>query len=121
MKLQSFPIVCYICIMRAKLIILDFDGTLGDTREIILRTNKELLALKGYPIPSDRDTSSLLEYGVSTALHHDGHNGIGCNEIDDIMKQYDGKVEIVSSPQNEFTVKYTLTFNRSNTIGSFKF
>ena len=54
MKLQSFPIVCYICIMRAKLIILDFDGTLGDTREIILRTNKELLALKGYPIPSDR-------------------------------------------------------------------
>ena len=54
MKLQSFPIVCYICIMRAKLIILDFDGTLGDTREIILRTNKELLTLKGYPIPSDR-------------------------------------------------------------------
>ena len=54
MKLQSFPIVCYICIMSAKLIILDFDGTLGDTREIILRTNKELLALKGYPIPSDR-------------------------------------------------------------------
>ena len=40
--------------MRAKLIILDFDGTLGDTREIILRTNKELLTLKGYPIPSDR-------------------------------------------------------------------
>lgn len=40
--------------MRAKLIILDFDGTLGDTREIILRTNQELLRLKGYPIPSDR-------------------------------------------------------------------
>ena len=74
----------------------------------------------GTPIPSDRDTSSLLEYGVSTALHHDGHNGIGCNEIDDIMKQHDGKVEIVSSPKNEFTVKYILTFNRSNTVGSFK-
>lgn len=74
----------------------------------------------GTPIPSDRDTSSLLEYGVSTALHQDGHNGIGCNEIDDIMKQYDGKVEIVSSPKNEFTVKYILTFNRSNTVGSFK-
>lgn len=75
----------------------------------------------GTAIPSDKETSSLLEYGVSTALHQDGHNGIGCNEIDDIMKQYDGKVEIVSSPQNEFTVKYTLTFNRSNTIGSFNF
>ena len=70
----------------------------------------------GTPIPSDRDTASLLEYGVSTALHHDGHNGIGCNEIDDIMQRYDGKVEIVSSPENLFPVKYVLTFNRSNTI-----
>ena len=68
----------------------------------------------GTPIPNDRDTASLLEYGVSTALHHNGHNGIGCNEIDDIMQRYDGKVEIVSSPQSEFTVKYILTFNRTN-------
>jgi len=74
----------------------------------------------GYPIPSDRDTASLLEYGVSTKLHHDGHNGIGCNEIDDIMKRYDGKIEIVSLPGNEFPVKYILTFNRSNNVRSFK-
>ena len=73
----------------------------------------------GTPIPHDRDTASLLEYGVSTALHHDGHNGIGCNEIDDIMQRYDGKVEIVSTPENEFTVKYILTFNRSNTGRTF--
>lgn len=72
----------------------------------------------GSPIPNDRDTASLLEYGVSTALHHDGHNGIGCNEIDDIMQRYDGKVKIVSSPEDEFPVKYILTFNRSNTIMS---
>lgn len=72
----------------------------------------------GSPIPNDRDTASLLEYGVSTALHHDGHNGIGCNEIVDIMQRYDGKVQIVSSPENEFSVKYILTFNRSNTIGT---
>lgn len=70
----------------------------------------------GSPIPNDRDTASLLEYGVSTALHHDGHNGIGCNEIDDIMRRYDGKVKIVSSPEDEFPVNYILTFNRSNTI-----
>ena len=73
----------------------------------------------GTPIPHDRDTASLLEYGVSTALHHDGHNGIGCNEIDDIMQRYDGKVEIVSTPEKEFTVKYILTFNRSNTGRTF--
>ena len=64
----------------------------------------------GTPIPADRDTASLLEYGVSGALHHDGHNGIGCSEIDDIMRRYDGRVEIVSTPSKEFTVKYSLTF-----------
>ena len=74
----------------------------------------------GSPIPKDRDTATLLEYGVSTDLHHDGHNGIGCNEIDDIMKRYDGKVEIVSLPNEEFPVKYKLTFNRSNCVGVLK-
>lgn len=73
----------------------------------------------GTAIPSDRDTASLLEYGVSSALHQNGHNGIGCNEIDDIMRRYDGKVEIVSSPEKEFTVKYVLTFNRSNIVNIF--
>lgn len=72
----------------------------------------------GTPIPEDRDTASLLEYGVSTALHRDGHNGIGCNEIDDIMQRYDGKVEIVSTPQSTFTVKYVLTFNHIDDMGS---
>jgi len=66
----------------------------------------------GNPIPEDRDAASLLQYGVSTMLHQDGHNGIGCNEIDDIMQRYDGNVKIVSSPDAEFKVKYVLTFNR---------
>lgn len=70
----------------------------------------------GAPIPSDRSTSSLLEYGVSTSLDFNGHHGIGCNEIDGIMRKYDGKVEIVSSPEDEFKVKYILTFNRTNTL-----
>lgn len=78
------------------------------------KTVKLLIENNGSPIPDDRDPASLLEYGVSTALHSDGHNGIGCNEIDDIMQRYDGKVEIISSPQEEYTVKYLLTFNRSN-------
>ena len=69
----------------------------------------------GTPIPEDRDTATLLEYGVSTALHKDGHNGIGCNEIKDIMSRYNGDVEIVSTPKNEFTVKYILTFYNANT------
>lgn len=80
------------------------------------KTVKLLIENNGSPIPDDRDPASLLEYGVSTALHSDGHNGIGCNEIDDIMQRYDGKVEIISSPQEEYTVKYMLTFYRSNSV-----
>lgn len=68
----------------------------------------------GTPIPSDRDTASLLEYGVSSALHQDGHNGIGCNEIDDIMRRYEGGVHIVSTPDQEYTVKYVLSFQVNN-------
>ena len=70
----------------------------------------------GAPIPSDRSTSSLLEYGVSTSLNSNGHHGIGCNEIDSIMRKYDGKIELVSSPDDEFRVKYILTFNRTNIL-----
>ena len=68
----------------------------------------------GTAIPADRDTASLLEYGVSGALHHDGHNGIGCNEIDDIMRRYGGSVEIVSTPNEEYTVKYILKFKSNS-------
>lgn len=70
----------------------------------------------GLPIPADRSTSSLLEYGVSTSLNSNGHHGIGCNEIDGIMRKYDGNVELVPSPEDEFKVKYVLTFNRTNTL-----
>jgi len=83
------------------------------------RANGDVLIIEiennGTPIPEDRDSSSLLEYGVSSALHHDGHNGIGCYEIDSIMRRYKGTVEIVSTPKETFTVKYVLTFNNSNT------
>ena len=65
----------------------------------------------GTAIEADRETSSLFEYGVSTKLHKDGHNGIGCNEIADIIHRYDGDIEIVSTPDDEFTVKYILTFS----------
>ena len=44
----------YLCKVQTKLIIFDFDGTLADTREIIIRTNQDLMRLKGYPIPSDQ-------------------------------------------------------------------
>jgi len=57
-----------------------------------------------------------LEYGVSTALHKNEHNGIGCNEIDTIMKSYNGHVEIQSTPSDKYTVRYLLTFDKASII-----
>jgi hypothetical protein len=57
---------------------------------------------------------------VSTALNQDGHNGIGCNEIADIMRRYDGNVKIVSTPSNVFTVKYVLTFEKTKLVSTFR-
>lgn len=65
----------------------------------------------GNPIPEDHDVQSLLEYGVSTSLNKDGHNGIGCHEIEEIMNRYQGHVQLISTPNDEFTVKYILSFH----------
>ena len=89
--------------------LLRFSWKIDGTSLVIMIENN------GTPIPEDRDTNSLLEYGVSSCLHQNGHNGIGCNEIEDIMSRYNGTVRIISSPKDEYTVKYVLTFNYSNT------
>lgn len=74
------------------------------------------IANNGTPIPEDRDVKSLLEYGVSSNLHSRGHNGIGCHEIKGIMNRYNGDFEIVSKPQDKYTVRYLLVFKSTNTL-----
>lgn len=74
------------------------------------------IANNGTPIPEDRDVRSLLEYGVSSNLHSKGHNGIGCHEIKGIMNRYNGDFEIVSKPQDKYTVRYLLVFKSTNTL-----
>lgn len=74
------------------------------------------IANNGTPIPEDRDVMSLLEYGVSSNLHSRGHNGIGCHEIKGIMNRYNGDFEIVSKPQDKYTVRYLLVFKSTNTL-----
>ena len=87
--------------------------TMDNTLQIIIENN-------GTHISEDREPSELLKYGVSTALHQNGHNGIGCDEINQIMQKFEGNVRLVSEPKDEFAVKYILTFqaNNLNTIQS---
>ena len=53
-----------------KLLILDFDGTLADTQELIVRTNQEAMRRLGYPVQDAQtiiDTIGLpLEEGIMT-------------------------------------------------------
>ena len=70
----------------------------------------------GKAIPTEVNTADILEYGFSTSLNSGGHNGIGCSEITTIMRDFDGIVKVISTPQDEYTVKYMLTFKRTNTI-----
>lgn len=63
----------------------------------------------GIPLSADLDTDLVLEYGYTTALNQKGHGGIGGGEIAEIMHRYGGKVDVVSTPDKEFTVTYVLT------------
>lgn len=63
----------------------------------------------GTPLSADLDTNLVLEYGYTTALNQKGHGGIGGGEIAEIMHRYGGKVDVVSTPDKEFTVTYVLT------------
>lgn len=73
----------------------------------------------GEPIPADVNSNDILSYGFSTKLNEDGHNGIGGSEIASIMEMYDGKVKVESLQDSDFTVRYTLTFEKTNIVASF--
>lgn len=43
-----------------KLVILDFDGTLADTRALIIRTNQEAMRHMGYPIQDEETIAATI-------------------------------------------------------------
>ena len=53
-----------------KLVILDFDGTLADTRELIVRTNQEVQRRMGYPVRDEETIAAVigipLKEGIQT-------------------------------------------------------
>lgn len=51
-----------------KLIILDFDGTLADTREIIVRTNQEVQRRMGYPVTDEAGIMATVGYVLEECI-----------------------------------------------------
>ena len=65
----------------------------------------------GEPLSLDDDKIHyIFMYGYSTSLNKDGHSGQGGAEIYEIMRKYGAKVDIISTPKDEFTVTYQLIF-----------
>ena len=72
----------------------------------------------GSPLKEDAREDMVLSFGYSTSLNTDGHTGIGGHEIKSIMEKYGGKVEFISSPEDEFPVAYRLYFKDEGVLGS---
>ena len=68
----------------------------------------------GAPIRKDFSTEDVFKYSKSTSDAISGHHGIGGYEVWKYMQEFGGKTDVISTPDEEFTVTYKLTFPISN-------
>lgn len=80
--------------------------TIADSQVVISVANN------GAPMHEDLDEDSAMRYGISTAMNNDeGHLGIGCYDIKNIVESQGGTVGISKLQNQEYTVEYVLRFN----------
>lgn len=72
----------------------------------------------GKQLSDGYSTENVLTYGVSSK-EGKGHYGIGGYEVRKLMREFNGEAEIISNPNNEFTVSYRLIFRNTNIVASF--
>ena len=68
----------------------------------------------GDPLPAGKDPSDVFVWGKTEGGKE--HAGIGGYQIKDLMEHFGGKAEIISTPDEDFTVTYKLTFTKTNLI-----
>lgn len=66
------------------------------------------VANNGKPCPPDMTPEQMIKYGESSDLKH--HCGIGGYEINQLMTDFEGSVDILLDAEAEFPVEYRLTF-----------
>ena len=66
----------------------------------------------GEPLAIGNNPDDLFVWGNTTGGN--GHAGIGGYQIRDLMEDFGGTAEIISTPNEEFTVTYKLTFTKTN-------
>ena len=73
----------------------------------------------GKPLVPQMSCSDITIYG-QTSGNSNTHFGIGGYEIKKLMEEFGDKLEIISEPENEFTVTYRLIFHDTNIDSSFE-
>ena len=72
------------------------------------------IANNGNPLAPDFTEEMVFEYGESSKIGEDGHSGMGGSDIKRILKKYNADVELKSTPDSAYTIKYVITFNKQN-------
>lgn len=80
---------------------------------------KVRISNNGTPLPNDMDTDDVFAFGYSSALNEadeNGHEhmGLGAFEVRNILDEFGASVEFISTPENEYTVTYEITFTKTN-------
>lgn len=74
------------------------------------------VANNGAPIHKDFSEKDVFKYAKSTSDALSGHHGFGGYEVWKLMKEFGGTSEFISTPEEEYTVTYKLTFPVSNIL-----
>lgn len=89
---------------------------------IFSEDNKYVISLSnnGAPIIRDFSSEDIFTYGKSSkegrSTNNKQHCGIGGYEIRKLMRDFDGEAEVLSYPEEEYTVEYKLTFSNTNIL-----
>ena len=67
------------------------------------------IANNGEPVPDSLDPKKVFNLGYTTGMGK-GHSGRGAYQVKQLMEMYGGEVRFVSTPDEEYTVTYVLTF-----------
>ena len=82
-----------------------------------IKGSKVILSISnnGSPLPTNKEPESIFVYGDTNGDTR-SHYGIGGYQVKNFMKEFDGDAEIISTPDEEFTVTYNLIFGKNNII-----
>lgn len=96
-----------------------FEGRDVEHNSVVFKITKEddiimvEVSNNGDPLEHPIKPDEVFQYGVRGSKRG-SHSGLGGNIIKQIMEKHGGSVELISTPQNEYTVTYRLRFNTIN-------